>query len=382
MIQDHAQNHGEYVSSLTGLRGFAALWVLLYHAWIFSEPRAMVIDLGIARPDFTPLFSGGFTGVHFFFVLSAFLLSLPFAHWACGEREFPAVGPYLVRRFKRVFPAFWAQLLVLLAVAFTTGFYVFPSGQDLLAHLLMAFHLPPTWTSPINGVWWTLPTEFLFYLLLIPLGYLLKTRSTRVLLLVILAGTWVYRWWVYQHFHTQGIGKMVVLLGNTLGSLDLFIIGTFCAYLYVSKREVNRIRLPASVFLVLGITGVLLSLYSGHWLYPAYWEGHWQLFVNNTLIGISVASILISILLGSKWALGLFGNPFMLHCGVISYSLYLWHLPVLTLLKKWSFMIEYPGYRLPLMLAFSIPLIWLLSYSSYRWVERPFLQRRRATHIK
>ena len=377
MIRDHALDHRGYIGSLTGLRGFAALWVILYHAWVYSEPRLMAVDIGVVTLDFTPLFSAGWAGVDFFFVLSAFLLTLPFARWACGEQQFPSVGPYLLRRFKRVFPAFWAQLLILLVIAFSTSFYVFPSTRDLFAHLLMAFNLPPTWTSPINGVWWTLPTEFLFYLLLLPLGFLLKTRSTRVLLFVLLLGAWVYRWWVYQNFHQQGVGKMVVLMGNTLGSLDQFIVGTLCAYAYVSNFRLNRPRLPANLFLVLGITVVLLCLYSIHWLIPGYWDGHWLLMVKNTVVGIGVASILVSILLGSKWALWLFGNRFMMHSGIISYSLYLWHLPVIVALSKWSFMVNYSAYRLPFMLVCSLPLIWLLSYSSYRWAERPFLKNRK-----
>jgi len=376
VIRDHAQSHRGYIGSLTGLRGFAALWVMLYHTWVTSKPHRMEVDIGNATIDFTPLFSGGWAGVEFFFVLSAFLLTLPFARWACGEREYPSVWPYLVRRFKRVFPAFWTQLLILLVIAYTTKLYVFPASKGLISHFFMAFNLPPLWVKPINGVWWTLPTEFLFYLLLLPLGYLLKTRSTRVLLLVLLMGTWLYRWWVFQNFQDQGVGKMVVLMGNILGAFDLFIIGTFCAWLYVSKYQHNRPQVPPTIFLVLGIAGVVLCLYSIQWVDPGYWEGHWLLYVKNTLIGISIASIVVSVLMGSKWALGLFGNPVIMHAGIISYSVYLWHLPVLYVLSKWSFMVNYSGYRLPLMLAFSIPLVWLLSYCSYRWVERPFLQRR------
>lgn len=375
-MRDHARNHLGYVRSLTGLRGFAALWVFLYHCWVYSEPHLMTLNLGAFALDLTPLFSTGWAGVDFFFVLSAFLLTLPFARWACGDGAFPSIKPYLSRRFKRVFPAFWAQLAILLIVAFGTSFYVFPSLAGLMGHLLMAFNLPPGWVSPINGVWWTLPTEFLFYLLLLPLGFLLKTRKTRVLLLVLMACAWVYRWWVLRHFHDQGVGTMVVLMGNTLGSLDEFIVGTYCAYLYVSKFQQNRFRLPATMFLVLGVLGVLLCIYSIHWLYGTYWEGHILLYLKNTLIGISIASILIAIVTGSRWALWLFDNRLMTHSGIISYSLYLWHLPVVILLSKWSFMVNYPGYRLPLMLACAVPITWLLSYSSYRWVERPFLQNR------
>ena len=375
-MRDHALSHRGYVGGLTGLRGFAAMWVLLYHSWTYSKPRLMMVDVGFANMDLTPLFSTGWAGVDFFFVLSAFLLSLPFARWACGQQAFPSIGPYLLKRFKRVFPAYWAQLAILLVIAFTTSFYTFPTWPDLLAHLVMDFNLPPNWVSPINGVWWTLPTEFLFYLLLLPLAYLLKTRATRVLLLSLIVGVWLYRWWVFENFHDQGVGKMVVLMGNTLGMLDEFIIGTFLAYLFVKNYQQKTLRVPATLFLVLGISGVLMSLYSIHWLYGFYWQGHPFLFVKNTLIGVSIASIIMSILMGSGWALRLFSNRVMMHLGIISYSLYLWHLPVIELLSKWSFMVNYQGYKLPLMLGFGLPITWLLSYASYRWIERPFLKAR------
>lgn len=376
-MRDHAQSHRGYVSGLTGLRGFAALWVLVYHTWASSEPRLMMVDLGFANVDFTPLFSAGWAGVDFFFVLSAFLLSLPFARWACGERAFPSAGHYLVKRFKRIFPAYWAQLVILFIIAFTTSLYVFPSTPVLIAHLFMDFNLPPNWASPINGVWWTLPTEFLFYLLLLPLAFLLKTRATRVLLLSLISVAWFYRYWVFVNFHDEGVGKMVMLMGNTLGSLDEFIIGTLCAYLYISRSKRPVPRLPATLFLLLGIAGVVLCAYCIHWLYGVYWEdGHPFLFFKNTLFAVGIASIIISILKGSRWALGLFANPVMMHIGIISYSIYLWHLPVIVLLGKWSFMLNYEGYRFPWMMAIVLPVTWLLSYASYRWIERPFLQRR------
>ncbi len=95
-------------------------------------------------------------------------------------------------------------------------------------------------------------------------------------------------------------------------------------------------------------------MYSIHWLYGFYWGGHFTLFLKNTLMGVSIASILMAILKGSRLANRLVGNPVMMHCGIISYSLYLWHFPIVVLISKWSFVADYPGYKLPIILAFSI----------------------------
>ena len=79
-----------HAHALTGIRGWAALWVFLYHAWGASGGRPITISIGNFSPDFTPLISLGGAGVSIFFVLSGFLLGLPFAEWQAGLRERPA----------------------------------------------------------------------------------------------------------------------------------------------------------------------------------------------------------------------------------------------------------------------------------------------------
>lgn len=375
LVQDHALGHKEYFKSLTGLRGFAAAWVFLYHAWVFSEPRLMTLNLAGHPIDLTPLFSCGWAGVDFFFVLSAFLLSLPFAHWACGERAFPNAGKYLARRFRRIFPAYWAQLAVLLVLASSTALFVFPGTKALIVHLFMFLNLPPFWVAPLNQVWWTLPTEFIFYLLLLPMALLLKHLWTRWVLFGLMAGAWLYRWLIFQAFQDRSIPELVVLLYNTIGCLDQFIIGTFCAYFYVRHLKKPAVGLPPGLFFALGITGLLLCLYSMHWLFEFYWEGHLLLFLKNTFTGICIASILVAILKGSRLPNGLFGNRIVVHCGIISYSIYLWHYPILVMLSRWSFIEDYEGYKLPLVLLISVPVTWAVAYSSYRWIERPFIAK-------
>src|SRR5512146_2204913 len=115
------------LAALTGLRGFAALWVVLYHVWVDAVPRAMTIG----PLDLTPAFSCGWAGVDIFFTLSAFLLSLPFASWQLGAMPRPALATFWLRRVLRIFPAYYAQLAVLLALA-AVGVGAWPSAAQLL----------------------------------------------------------------------------------------------------------------------------------------------------------------------------------------------------------------------------------------------------------
>lgn len=97
-----------HLDVLTGIRGWAALWVFLYHAWSLSGHPDLIVDLAGLPLDFTPLASVGGAGVTIFFVLSGFLLAIPFAEWQAGMRERPALGKYFLRRVARVFPAYYA----------------------------------------------------------------------------------------------------------------------------------------------------------------------------------------------------------------------------------------------------------------------------------
>ncbi len=372
---DHAAYRRDYLRSLTGLRGVAALWVLLYHAWVFSTPRLIQFDLLGIHLDVTPLFSAGFVGVDLFFVLSAYLLGARFFRWIEGRGSRPDLAQYFVRRIRRIYPAYLVQLLLLLLLAATTTLYTMPDGASLLAHLFFYFNLPPLWVTQLNGVWWTLPTEFFFYLLLPLLVLLLRGKMTRWLILLVIAASIGYRYWVFVRFHDMGISWMSVLMGNTLGYLDGFSLGLLASWL--SVRLENRPlppRLMDGLFVV-GSGGILLSIWILHWTYPEYWDGHPVLFLRNIMIAGSSCLVVMATRHGSPLAKILLANRFIFFCGVVSYSLYLWQLPLIQALSKTSFFTDYQGYALAAYLVIATPLTLLLAWLSYRFVELPFLRR-------
>lgn len=100
------------IPALDGLRALAVVLVLVFHAWN---------DLpGYIQPGQDPYqypLNYGRTGVHLFFVLSGFLLFLPYARWMFGIQSRPSTQLFYARRLLRVGPAYWVCLALLALTA-------------------------------------------------------------------------------------------------------------------------------------------------------------------------------------------------------------------------------------------------------------------------
>jgi peptidoglycan/LPS O-acetylase OafA/YrhL len=148
--------------SLTGLRFWAALLVVLYH---LSSYIGEVQPLG-----WMVMF--GRTGVTFFFVLSGFVLA-----WTYLDRP-TRFEVFLWRRFARLWPLVAATGILSLAVFALVGRPV-PAWQAATTFLfLQAWH--PDWSVGANGAAWSLSDEAFFYVLF-PLVLALAVKRRQVL---------------------------------------------------------------------------------------------------------------------------------------------------------------------------------------------------------
>lgn len=149
-------------NSLDLLRLIAA-WMVL-----FSHQYAL---MGLPEPSFLGLNTLGGAGVAIFFFLSGSLV------WGSWRRD-PHWGRYLARRALRIFPALWVVVVlsvVILGPALTTWVLAdYWANRDTLRYganalLFIKYNLPGVFESnalrAVNGSLWTLPAEFLSYLL-------------------------------------------------------------------------------------------------------------------------------------------------------------------------------------------------------------------------
>jgi peptidoglycan/LPS O-acetylase OafA/YrhL len=308
----------------------------------------------------------GWTGVLVFFVLSGFLLGLPYMAWRRGEAPRPDTSAYLVRRIWRVFPPYYVQLLVLAGLA-ALGLPLLGqlvSAWEWLAHLGMWFHLGPDPVRPLNGVWWTLPVEFGFYLLL-PFAALLALRRTPLMLagvalavaLAYHALGWLWLGGAERHLLSAFIGQLP-------GNLPAFAFGVAGAWWFLAGRAAPR----SSNALALGGLALLLALV---WILPfadagrAYWENPGFYYLWRPAASLAIALLVFAAAQGAA-SVAVLGSRPLRYLGDISYSLYLWHLPVIVAVAQWL-----PAWSMAPSWALAIAATWMLSHASARWVERP-----------
>ena len=360
---------------LTGLRGWAALWVLIFHVYEKSQHGPVFFPIGKWNIDLTPFFSLGWSGVQIFFVLSGFLLSLPFAQWQAGSRDKPNLKRYLFRRVTRVFPAYYAQLAILLGGAYLLGqASPIANVESFLRHLFMLFVPPPVGMDPINTVWWTLPIEFMFYLALPFLAGLINPRRWLLLLVFMLTSMWLWRAGTILY---TGPGNF--LMSSQLpGSMDSFGMGMLGAMLHVSKNSVSTwMSKHHNLIAIAGLAILLLCLYWMHFGWMDYWN-HSLIFYTWTTV-FSFAAILVAIagINGNRLIGCLFGNSAIVFAGVVSYSIYLWHVPLLRWLADIGVFSALQDDRLPLLLLATTVGTVAIASVSYALIERPFIRMRR-----
>jgi peptidoglycan/LPS O-acetylase OafA/YrhL len=100
----------------------------------------------------------------------------------------------------------------------------------------------------------------------------------------------------------------------------------------------------------------------------------WWFATMRMAMALSVGTLIVGVLAGPRWARRVFSFlPFRLY-GIVGYSIFLWHLPVLTVMRTWPiFDVQNDGWRFVKLFLVATPLITLLGVVLYLLVERPFL---------
>jgi peptidoglycan/LPS O-acetylase OafA/YrhL len=316
-----------------GLRTIAAMAVLVHHvAGTTGAVTGTAAGYAYAHLD---------AGVTVFFVISGFLLYRPFVVAHLTGRPAPRTGPFYKRRFWRIFPAYWAALLVVWLVfgTITVGNTESFIRYFTLTHIYSKAHV-------LGGIVpaWSLATEVSFYAALplyaVAIGAL--ARRARKPYAVELAGV--------VALYAIGIGTHAALLYShdaatpaTLwlpAQVDLFALGMGLAVLHAMG--------PTRVGHAIGRHAAVCWAFAG----VAFWAACTQLDLPRVFSDLPKSGELWRQVLYAATAVGLvapavFGDQQrgairaflrsrpMFALGIISYGIFLWHFDLMKLFDDW-----------------------------------------------
>lgn len=300
------------LDGVDGLRAFAALWVVMFHVRAFSGAHLGPLDL-IVR--------SGSTGVSLFLVLSGFCLYLPVARKA--GQGFSA-RRFFVRRAKRLLPAYYASLaLVLIVTVIAAGRLGFAhlSASDLAAqaaaHVTMTHSLFPSSFYTLNGAYWSLALEWQLYLGLPLLILGVRRFGLARTVAAVFAVNIVYRLALAAAIATHAVAgdslMATAVLPNLLpGRWAEFALGMVAANLHATGQVsawASRLR-----FAVIPVVPLALLTVGGP--------------LTHILFGIVFFTLLCVVLSGSNVVSRVFSWRPLVVVGVMSYSVYLVHQPM------------------------------------------------------
>jgi len=370
-----------YSPELESLRGWAILLVFLFHAdaAIMGDGR-----IGTTVSPVQAFVTAGHTGVTLFFVLSAFLLSRPFLEQGRGGRRV-RLADFFRRRGLRIMPLYAAVILTAVVLCFQQA------GAVIEGLLALFFVNSVTGVArsllPYSAVWWSLATEAQFYLALPALGLCLRSRVGRAAGLLAL-GAWavVYLLLVYDQI-PMSLGSRLQIGLTIVGRAPAFLAGIAAAW--IVARHGSRIRAVSNESSVLRnggadmlllvsllVLGILLQEVTSIGFFRA--ELVWMAWhVAESLLWSAVVLLVVLAPLRMR---PLISNRVLAGIGLLSYSLYLIHEPVIHF--GMGFMLSH-GLPLESALVLRIAVIAgvfgvcaAASALTYRWIERPFLVRK------
>ncbi len=329
-----------YRPDIDGLRAFAVLSVMLYHAF----PNAV---------------RGGYVGVDVFFVISGFLISSILLREAA--QGVLSIKNFYGRRIRRIFPA----LVVCLAAVLTYGFVcLLPSelaqlgkhvffGAAFLSNIVIwsetgYFGIAAT-LKPLLHLW-SLGIEEQFYIFwpaLLWMAFRLKAPIGKLMIVLLLASFSVNLWLstanILDDFFLP-VSRFWEFLAGALLALH-----RQCAFAHLSRSWVSSVGLAALVASV--------ALFSSELRFPGWWAL------------LPVAGTLALIATGPKALVNrtILSQRAVVFIGLISYPLYLWHWPLIS----FAYVIRLGKMPTPLMAAGLLIAALPLAWATYRFVELP-----------
>ncbi|WP_339243299.1 acyltransferase [Paenibacillus sp. FSL F4-0243] len=380
--------NGQRIEVLDSIRGLASFSVVIHHTLI-ATPIFLAahyhesIENNLVKVlTSSPLHVlwGGHEAVLLFFVLSGFVLSLPFLN-----QRSPKYSQYLIKRICRIYIPY------ILSIALSAGllFLLNPSnisdlsdwfngmwsssitGKTIISSLLMLdYHV-----HNLNTVTWSLVHEMRISIIFpILIFFIIKYTWRKSLLIGIFLSLFacIANVLVYRTIQNDAVFLLVTSLSSTVYYTNFFIIGAVVAkHRHQIIPKIKRLN-SSYKFTILAVS---LALYCSEWIIPklGYYKYNGNIiqttlttFILDLIIMTGII-ILFTLVLSSSTFKKILLNRYLLGLGKISYSLYLVHIIVLLSI------IHFFKYDVPFgILLLIVPIISVfVAILFYKYIEFP-----------
>ena len=377
------------LQGIDGLRGLAALAVFGVHFNQIAD-----IDIQAGPFDLYLLLANGEYGVALFFILSGFLLSQPFWKSVLYQADWPDMKTYFIHRLARILPAYYLALTLLIVL---TGYWQYPQAwPDILLHYSFLFNYTEFSIFSINPPFWTLAVEVQFYCLL-PLLFLFLRKFSPVTITGILVLLSLTAYGLHYGLVSSVDSKIAwpgspvltwirpygaVMTHSLLAHLPHFFIGIICGglSLRLSKTETLTAdtcswRYDIVFWLSLILVFLLLATELGE-----------TVLIPFGRYGLPLVPLLLAVLILStpytRLARQVLDSTALRVLGMLSYGLYIYHLPVLHFVDRTMAGAAMDAAEHWLLLGFaSLSLTLMAALASYFLVERPALKLARRSSL-
>ncbi len=347
---------GRYLPEIDGLRFIAICWVVCF-AHLGTYIADAVLQLKDQSAYIHQFLLEGTSGVSLFFIISGFILSLPFAENKLCKGQAVSLKKYLLRRLTRLEPTY----IITLLLYFLLRVFVFhyESFGELLPHLgasiLYLHNIIYNNHSTINGVAWSLEVEIQFYLLMPLLSYLYlikKTTIRRIILLILIIAGMFYSY--AQQYHIAHFGnKACYFFGGMLLS-DLYLL---------HKKEYQQ-----KIFTFLGIALIIAAMFIPGYYVSVYWS----------VAKLACLLIFCWLVLNNNGLKKMMSFAPIAIIGGMCYTIYLLHVGILGVLRHQFAHIVFSNYtwvNVSIHIIAALSAILVLSGIFFLLVEKPTMKR-------
>lgn len=313
----------QYHKELDSLRGIASFAVIAFHSGL-------------------SIFSGGFFAVDVFFVISGYLIATNIT------TNNPDFSTFIFKRISRLFPLLalvTVSALIVQYLAWGTGPRIQHFFVPLFAgNLFQQFGL----TTSILGHTWSLGAEMQFYIAIFIILKISPTQYRLLIFLLIYFGIFLFRNEIASAFPTKQTFE--ILYNNPASRFTGFTAGVIIALINVQRVH--------TAFLLLAILVLSFCLSTARFY-------RLDVFIDYIpFVEISSFIIVLSLVTqSSTWLSKLLSLKYLVYTGQLSYGIYLWHYPIVRLLRE-------DFNKITIFICATI-LSFILAHLSFRYFERP-----------